>query len=111
MTAEEMTRIIDTLYAHRAPALPAHALAEIFNRMLWCLDDEGAALLQVGEDWLSSDDRGRVAIALAMDETFPFNDSKKMDEVLSWISSKWPDLSARCQRIREMRAASESGDS
>lgn len=104
MTAAEMARIMDALYAHRAPALPAHALADIFDRMIWCLDDQGAALLQVREDWLASDDRGRVEVALAMDETFPFNDVKKMDEVLAQISAKWPDLSATCQNIRRMRA-------
>jgi hypothetical protein len=100
-----MTLVMDTLYERRAPALRPEALADIFDRLLWCLDDEGAALLEVREKWLMSHDRGRVEVALAMNETFPFNDPLKMVEVLDSISTRWPDLSAQCQRIKEGRAA------
>ncbi|QSQ15622.1 hypothetical protein [Myxococcus landrumensis] len=108
MNVAEMSRIMDSLYEHRAPALPSHALADNFDRMIWCLDDQGAALLQVREDWLISGDRGRVEVALDMEETFPFSDSQKMNDVLGQISARWPELSAKCRSIQEARASGES---
>jgi hypothetical protein len=107
VTDDDMSLIMNSLFEHRAPGLPPNALAEIFDRMIWCLDDEGAALLRIREAWLTSGDRGRVEVALAMDETFPFADPKKMGEVLGNISAKWPDLALRCRNIQTARARIE----
>ena len=65
-------------------------------------------LLKVRELWLTSDDRERIEIALAMNETFPFNDVTQMNDVLSRIAATWPDLAARCDDLRTRRAALES---
>jgi hypothetical protein len=102
-TYAEMSNVMDWLIGHRAPALPADALAEVFDRMIWCLDDNGGALLQVREQWLVSEDRDRVEIALAMQETFPFQEAAKMNEVFARISAKWPELAASCEAIRQAR--------
>ena len=106
---DDMARIMDTLYLHRAPNLPHTVLADIFDRLIWCLDDNGEALLKVRERWLSSGDRGRVDLALAMDETFPFGSAQQMKDALSRISAKWPDLEAQCNKLIEGRARVESG--
>lgn len=100
-----MIAVMNTLFAHRAVGLPAHALADVLDRMIWCLDDNGAALLRVREDWLQSDELERVEVALAMDETFPFEDRKTMEEVFARISAKWPHLAQRCDTIAAARRA------
>lgn len=41
-----------------APRPPADALAEVFDRLLWCRDDNGDAILRVREKWLQFDDAG-----------------------------------------------------
>jgi hypothetical protein len=92
-----------TLCDHRAVALPVEALSDIFDRLIWCLDDQGAALLVVRERWLQSDERDRVEVALAMDEAFPFADVQTMAAVFAQISAKWPELSARCQSLSDSR--------
>jgi hypothetical protein len=103
-----MAQIMDTLMNHRATALPPKGLAEVFDRLIWCLDDQGTSLLRVREDWLESGDRDRVEVALAMDEVFPYADPHKMDDVFSDIAMRWPDLAGACDRIRDARAAIES---
>lgn len=71
MNPTELATAMDLLVRHRAPSLAPEALADVFDRLIWCLDDEGAALLSVVEAWLLGDDRDRVEIALAMTESFP----------------------------------------
>jgi hypothetical protein len=103
-----MTALMEGLYGNRAPGLPASALADVFDRLVWCLVDNGAALLQVREDWLVSDDRGKVEIALAMKETFPFSDAATMERAFSAVTTKWPDLASVCEGIIDARRKQRS---
>jgi hypothetical protein len=105
VTQAEISAVMDTLFVHRAAALPSDALADVFDRLIWCLDDNGAALLRVREDWLQSDELDRVDVALAMDESFPFADLTTMEDVFARISAKWPHLAHRCDSIAAARRA------
>ena len=104
----EMRDVLEFLYKHKAPALRFEDLAEVLDQLIWCLDDNGEALLRVRESWLTSDDRGRVELALAMRETFPFRDAAQMVEVLTQISGRWPDLRDTCEKLIQARSAAES---
>ena len=108
MTYQGMLRTMDFLYSERVAGLPPSALAEIFDRMIWCLADQGATLLKVRESWLLSDEKERVEIALAMDETYPFNERAKMAAVFAQISDKWPDLAPRCEELLNARKAEDA---
>ena len=103
MNRQQAEDIMEFLYANRAPALPPEALAEVFDRLVWCLEDNGAALLSVREDWLRSDDRERVEIALTMDEVYPFHSEDDMRQTFEAISARWPDLHGRCEALIERR--------
>ncbi len=103
MNRDDMSHIMNSLMAHRAELLPPKGLAEVFDRLIWCLDDNGESLLRIREEWLQSDDRDRVDVALAMDEVFPFKDENMMNRVFLRISSRWPDLAETCAHIRAAR--------
>ena len=47
MNVSDMADVMEFLYAHRAPNLPADALAEVLDRLIWCLDDNGDAIMRV----------------------------------------------------------------
>lgn len=68
MTTEEM---MEFLFERRAPNLPPAGLAEIFDRLLWCMDDNGSEVDQVIRKWVTGEDEAKVRIALAMSETYP----------------------------------------
>lgn len=103
MTKIEMQQMMDSLYTQRVQGLPATALAEVFDRLIWCLADQGDSLLQVRESWLESSEKERVEIALAMDETYPFRNAEKMEAVLERIATRWPELRPRCIELIEAR--------
>lgn len=99
----EMIQVVEFLYAHRAPNLPPSALAEILDQLLWSLDEQGQEILRVQETWLSSDDKDRVEVALAMNQVFPFDDMHTMTTKFQEIVGRWPEFAARCAAIKEAR--------
>ena len=103
MRREEMNRTMDFLFDHRVPGLPPTALAEVFDRLIWCLADQGEMLLNVRQSWLASDDRDRVEVALAMNETYPFTKLEEMEATFRKIVSRWPDLEPRCAEMVQSR--------
>lgn len=90
---------MDSLLENAVPNLPPKGLAEVFDRLIWCLADNGAEVLEVRDAWLRSDDLRKVKIALAMDETFPFDGGDRMRTELARIAERWPELSPRCSEI------------
>jgi hypothetical protein len=108
ITVAEISRVMDTLFAHRASGLPPEGLSEVFDRLVWCLDDNGSALLEVCEQWLVSGERARVEIVLAMTEVFPFRERAAMEAVLERVAAAWPDLAERCDSLRDTRRHSGS---
>jgi hypothetical protein len=91
--------VTDYLFANRAKGLPPRGLAEVFDRLIWCLSDNGVQVLKIQREWLSSQDVEKVKIALEMNEAFPFESQDQMNHVLASISAKWPELKAKCDQI------------
>lgn len=94
-----ISKIMDFLVANATEQLPPHALAEVFDRLIWCLADNGKEVLMVRNRWLQGDDRQKVEIALAMNETFPMDGGQLMEDLLEGISRRWPSLRERCAEI------------
>jgi hypothetical protein len=99
--------VMEFLADHAAPNLPSSALADIFGRLVWCLDDNGEKLLAHRDEWLRGPNLSRAAIALAMDETFPFGAQAEMEAELSRVAARWPALEKRCRELVESRRAAE----
>jgi len=91
--------VMEFLLANMAPNLPPGALAEVFDRLIWCLADNGKELLAIRDSWLQGDDRRKVAIAIAMDETLPFDGGSQMRGNLEKIADRWPEFTERCDEL------------
>ena len=87
------------LVENRARNLPPDALAEVFDRLIWCMSDNGEEISNERRNWLSGDDLFKVEIALAMKETFPCNTRDEMLSKIESIIRKWPGLQNRCNMI------------
>lgn len=98
-----ITDTLEHLFAIRAPSAPPKVIADLADRLIWCTADNGSAILKTRERWLRGQDRERVAIALAMDETFPFQTRAEMVDVLQSIAERWPEFSKRCSEFSEAR--------
>ncbi len=91
--------IMSYIVEHRAANLPPDAIAEVLDRLIWCLSDNGEGILDERKIWLSSEDLFKIEIALAMDETFPYETREGMVTKFNEIVEKWPKLKKRCDEI------------
>lgn len=87
---------MEFLVDERAPGVPAEAIAEVLDRLIWCFADNGENILEVRDDWLQSGDEYRIAVALSMNDVFPFNTRPQLEEGLAGIASRFPGLRGKC---------------
>ena len=67
--------VADFLFERRARNLAPDVLADVLDRLVWIMDDNGKQICAAVERWLRSSDRSRVEVALRMREVFPFRDA------------------------------------
>lgn len=87
---------MEFLIDSRVENLPAIALAEVFDRLIWCMADNGHDILSIRLEWLKSDDVYKVDVALSMIEVFPFEDKSEMHRAFARIIQRWPQLQEKC---------------
>jgi hypothetical protein len=97
--AMNIEEIMDSLVSRRAPALPPEALAEVFDYLIWCLENNGAEIEAVRRKWLNGEDVDKIAIALAMTEGFPCASHQEMIGLFGRIMNRWPTFHDACHDI------------
>jgi len=97
-----MTTMLDVmsfLLNRLVVGLPLSTLSDIFDQLIWCLEDNGKEIEEVRRQWLASNNRNEVEVALYMSETFPYDAYSDLQDGFNRISEKWPDLEARCNEV------------
>ncbi len=95
--ADIMTYLLNRLVT----GLPVSELSGIFDSLIWCMDDNGADIEAVRQEWLISDDKRKVEVALYMSETYPYSSRKELIDGFKIIKKKWPDLNSKCDEVLE----------
>ncbi|MDC8756038.1 hypothetical protein [Janthinobacterium fluminis] len=88
---------MEHIVANRVNGLPADAVSEVFDRLIWCMVDNGEEIGQVRREWFHSDDKYKVEVALNMNEVYPFPTRAEMESHFTRIASCWPDLNDKCE--------------
>ena len=101
---------IEILFQNRVHGLPASYFADVLDRLIWCLSDNGSSVLEMQLEWLSSEDPDRVEVALAISEVELFQTEADARNQLRRISERWPHLRAACQRHLLMRKGAMGSD-
>ncbi|NRB81928.1 MAG: hypothetical protein HRU38_25270 [Saccharospirillaceae bacterium] len=96
---------MDSLIERSSSNLPSIALAEVFDRLIWCEKDNGGELCEVIEKWLKGNCKTKCKIALEMKSTYPFETIELMKVVFKSIIEKWPELEVQCESISINRVA------
>lgn len=91
----------DALIDAAVPDLPPQAMAEVFDRLVWCLDDNGASLAEAQRGWMKGGDVRRIEIALCMSEACPFSTAEELREVLDDIAVRRPLLAKLCKHYAD----------
>lgn len=85
--------------------LPPEALAEVFDKLIWCMDDNGLEISAIQRKWLISRDRYLVEVALQMKDACPFQTLGNLIDNLERAMKNFPDLRSSINDFREMWVA------
>ena len=91
-TAEVMSFLVE----RSITGLPAKELGSVFDKLVWCMDDNGGEINLERRNWLRSDDKKKVEIALSMSEMFPFDSRNEMLDCFESVKQKWPEFEEIC---------------
>lgn len=75
--------------------------ADLFGRLIWMTEDNGAEIRGTLGRWLDSLDVEKVRIALAFDESFLWDNTSEMDLRLANVLSRFPGEAQRCKAARD----------
>ena len=106
---DKIANTIETLFAQSAGGLPAKYFADVMDRLVWCLGDNGAAIVALQQRWLAGDDPEKVEVALALSEVEPFANEDEARTQLKRISERWPHLRSACEQYFSLRNPPDSG--
>ena len=95
---ERMKEFMEYIVADRVKGLPSDAVSDVFDRLIWCMADNGEEIGKVRREWLQSEDKYKVEVALDMNEVYPFATRAEMESRFARIASCWPDLKDKCER-------------
>ena len=103
--------IADRIVERAAPSAEPQWLADVLQRLVWIMDENGAEVMGAVERCLQGNDERKLRVALAIDDVFPFQSEERMAEVLRRVAEKWPEHRARCDQLIESRrdATNQSG--
>lgn len=90
--------IAEMLFRRRASNLPPNALAEVFARLVWTMDDNGTEIFHTLRQWIESGDVERARIALAFDEGFLYGAFNETIEAFNRLCLRFPELRPACDK-------------
>jgi len=90
------------LVERKANELPPEALAEVFDKLIWCMDDNGFEISAVQRKWLISQDRYLVEVALHMKDACPFQTLVELNDSLEKAKKIFPDLKSLINDFKHM---------
>ncbi len=95
----DIEKVMDFLVSESSRSAPAAALSDVFDRLLWCMSDQGASLLDVREKWLDGDDEIKAEIALRMNEVFPARSRAELVRLLARVKTRFPRFTELCEEM------------
>lgn len=97
--------LANRIFSECTSAAEPEWIADVLARLVWLTADNGAAICEDLRAWLTEGSRAQAACALAFDEVFLWHDEAEMDELLSAVRLRFPDLATRCDEACNRWAA------
>lgn len=92
--------LAEYLVGHRAPNSNPEWIADILERLCWILDEQTSSeILRTLTDWLGSEDREQVAVALALEELYLAETPDALATIYGELCGRFPEFRERCDSI------------
>jgi hypothetical protein len=92
----DIENVMEFLVEHRAPNVVPGYVSEQLLSMSWIIDAEDVArIVEVGKQWLTSDDPFRVAVAIGLEnETYLADSWEEIAELAEPLKERFPSMAA-----------------
>lgn len=97
--ATTLNEALEYLLSRLSPHTPPVFFAEIIDQLCWLVDEPRVSLYQIMRDWLHSDEKEKVKIALTTREAFFLGSDAADRATVARIIERWPDLTPLCKTI------------
>lgn len=89
---------LEYLLSRLSPHTPPVFFAEIIDQLSWLVDEQSVNMYRIMRDWLHSDDKEKVKIALSTTEAFFIGSDADDQAAVARIVDRWPDLAPLCNK-------------
>jgi hypothetical protein len=93
---------LEQIFRRRAPEISPNILADIYDRLIWCLDDNGDSINLMQRIWLEGNNIDQIRIALAMNEVCPYSTKQALENSIQRIVSSFPGLNSECSKFLKL---------
>ena len=94
------------LLANQVPdSVPYTVVSDLLGILVWSTQDNGAAIRRQTEQWLiEGTNLRKIQIALGL-ESYPFEATSQMKEVLTRLAETYPQIASQCVQLVGQRQA------
>ncbi|MFD3166311.1 hypothetical protein [Herpetosiphon sp. NSE202] len=89
---------LEYILSRLSPHTPPVFFAEIIDQLSWLVDDQSVNMYRIMRDWLHSDNKEKVKIALSTAEAFFIGSDADDQAAVARIVDRWPDLAPLCNK-------------
>lgn len=91
------------LYTDIPKETPWEIIADLFSILIWTTSKNGHDLIKKTQEWLlEGNDERKMLVAMNLD-VYPFVDRVQMENVLTGISQRFPNLKRKCEELITQR--------
>ena len=88
--------ITEEIFERRAKNAKPEWVADLFQRLVWLLSDNGEEIVQTLGRWVDSGDLERSRVALAFQDVFLFSTRDQMVEAYGRLAARFPQFRTEC---------------
>lgn len=88
--------IAEEIFERRAKNAKPAWMADLLQRLVWLLNDNGEEIVNTLGRWIDSGDLERARVALAFQDVFLFSTRDQMVEAYGQLATRFPQLRPEC---------------
>ncbi len=91
--------LAEQIFERQASSVKPEWLADLYGRLVWLLDDNGAEVIDTLRKWIEVGNESRAKVALKFDEGFLFQSRAEMVEAFDQLCCRFPNLQTDCDLV------------
>ncbi|KPL85267.1 hypothetical protein [Herpetosiphon geysericola] len=100
--ATTLDEVLEYLLSRLSPHTPPSLFSETLQCLSWIMDDDGSDIYRIMREWLKSDDKEKVKVALSIEEVLLLTSDEAYQTTVARIVGRWPELEPMCYAFQQI---------